>query len=500
MKVVIIALFVIAASFQSTDAQETESRVLPVVEGVPSRTLVDVFFPEAIRFEWRVSQTADQLRDLELAISYGATGRDTVRVDDADILFREPETVVVVYWRIPLDNPPELFSEVRYRWSGVDAAVGMTVYEDVVRWQDTRVEWERGVLEALVLNAPAEIRPSSSALMTELRPLYTLAQANTGRTPAFQWLAYRAPLSAFCYSMDGRDGPVIGTPRLAEAIDCRPGAAERVLSGYELVSFQTEAQLYDQVLMRLVGAFYPELFRRADIPDWFRLGLIELYDARPKDVLLVNSVALARAGTGFVLSEMIQVPPDVTRSDPWFGQAYGMLLLLVERVGFAGLFDLANQLEAGAEFDASVSALAGVSPQALIPVWERWIVSERAASIFALSPYQPATATPARSSTPTLTRTATRTPTPTATVTPTPTGVLSPTPFNTATLTPSVTAAPSTATPRPPGSLVTPTPVFEPSAAPTSDASAGRGVILIGLGAALIILIVLFIRSGTRRW
>lgn len=500
MKVVIIALFVISASFQSIGAQENEPQVLPVVEGVPSRALVDVFFPEAIRFEWRVAQTADQLRDLELTIRYNELQSETIRVDEANILFREPETVVVIYWRIPLDDPPDLFSDVRYRWSGLDAAQGMTVYEDVVRWQDTRVEWERGVLEALVLYAPAETRPTPSALMTEFRPLYTLAQANTGRSPRLEWLAYRSPVSPFCYAVEGRDGPVIGTPRLAEAIDCRQDAAERVLSGYDLISFQAETQLYDQVLMRLVGAFYPELFSRTDVPAWFRLGLIELYDARPKDVLLVNGAALARAGTAYGLGEMIQAPPDVTRGDPWFGQAYGMLLLLVERVGFAGLFDLAGQLETGADFDAAVSGVAGVSPQALIPIWERWVVSGRAVSVFALSPYQPATATPAPSATPTFTRTATLTPTPTATVTPTPTGVLSPTPFNTATLTPSVTSAPSTATPRPPGSLVTPTPVVEPSAAPTSDASAGRWMILIGLGAALIILIVLFIRSGTRRW
>jgi hypothetical protein len=75
--------------------------------------------------------------------------------------------------------------------------------------------------------------------------------------------------------------------------------------------------------------------------------------------------------------------------------------------------------------------------------------------------------------------------------------VLSATPFNTATLTPSATPAPSTATPRPPGSLPTPTPAVAPPVS-TQQPVDGRAALLIGFGVIVIMLIVIFIRSGRR--
>ncbi|MGQ9909622.1 MAG: hypothetical protein ACUVS2_12385 [Candidatus Flexifilum sp.] len=493
---VVIAVWLIV---QTAEAQPNAvtSTPTPITAGVQSRSLVDVFFPEAVRFEWRVAQTADRFSPRTLTLVFNVDQEVTIQLTDANILFREPETVVVVYWRVPFDDPPALFSEIRYRWLGVDAAAGEAIYEDVFRFQDTRLDWTSVETEAVFLAGPADMRSTLAALVADLERVWGLASANTGLRPRFRWLAYRLPLTPYCYPLEGFSGLFTGTPRIGEPIDCREGITERVIDGYELVIFRTETELYNTLITHLVSGFYPGLFSRTDIPVWFQRGLIELYDPRPKDGLLAASIASVRARAEFALNDMTESGREAARSDPWWGQAYGMLLMMQEHIGREGIFDLARRLEAGAAFDAAVAAVSGLTAEALFAEWRRWVVSPRAISVFALSAYQPATPTPSPTPTPTVTRTPTPTATATFTATFTPTGVLSATPFNTATLTPSATPAPSTATPRPPGSLPTPTPAVAPPVS-TQQPVDSRAALLIGFGVIVIMLIVIFIRSGRR--
>ncbi|MCS7070274.1 MAG: hypothetical protein NZM00_02135 [Anaerolinea sp.] len=493
--IVTVFLVVEGVHAQQTEATRTPS---PIAIGTPSRSLVDVFFPEAVRFEWRVAQTADRFNAGTLTIVFDEDQETIIRLSDTNVLFREPETVVVVYWRIPFSDPPELFSEIRYRWTGIDALAGETVHEDVFRFQDTRVEWASAQTEEILLVGPVDMRPNPSGLVAELRRVWALAAANTERRPHFRWLAYRLPLTPYCHSLEGFSGLFAVAPRTGEPIDCREGITERVIDGYELLIFQAESELYDTLLTRLVSSFYPVLFAREDVPAWFQRGLIELYDPRPKDGLLALSINLVRTRSAFALGDMIELRQEVSRSDPWWGQAYGMLLLMQEYTGRQGIFELARRLDAGAEFDMEIAALSGLTSETLFTEWARWIVSPRAVSVFALSSYQPATLTPSPTRTPTSTRTPTPAPTATFTPTSTPTGVLSATPFNTATLTPSSTPAPSTVTPRPPGSLPTPTPaVLSPVS--MQDTPDGRAVLLIGFGVMVIALLFFVVRGGRRQ-
>jgi hypothetical protein len=136
----------------------------------------------------------------------------------------------------------------------------------------------------------------------------------------------------------------------------------------------------------------------------------------------------------------------------------------------------------------------------LLNDWERWIFTDRAVAAFSFTAYQAATATPTATRTLAPTATATATSTFTPTFTPTVTGVLSATPSPTRTPTRTLTPAPATRTPRPAGSLNTPTPVPKQVVNPLgglSSPTTALGILTIGL--VLIAAFALFLLRSRRK-
>jgi hypothetical protein len=145
--------------------------------------------------------------------------------------------------------------------------------------------------------------------------------------------------------------------------------------------------------------------------------------------------------------------PDMIRL--WRAQSYLLTLYLAARFGAEAPFELARALLDEQTFEEALGARFDITPAQLYDDWRAWLLSDEAAAALRWTPYLPTTATPAPSVTPSPTRTPTSsvpsaTPLPTATNTPFPARTNSPIPPR------------STNTPRPPGSVLRPTPTSAP--------------------------------------
>lgn len=466
-------------------------------QAADSRSFTDVFFPEGVRFEWSITGVAaDQIDRVTLTLR-PAQG-DPITIDPAEIelVFTDPSAVYVSIWPFPVEAPPALFSTLEYTWQAFAGETLIAGYSSAFLVEDTRTAWQVADTGSIRLVAPVEADPD--ALAAALRPVYTLLAQQTGNTPRFNWLLYLDPLVPTCTTREGSARPVTTTARNDGVLECREAEAHTILRDYTVMQV-TASNAFSTLHRMMVLEFYAPIWRDNPPPAWFIEALIAFYDPTPKDALYTTGIEAARTDQALTLAQLGQTPTPAT-ADLWRAQAYGLLLYTADRIGFDGVFGLAASTAETDDFATRYATATGFSLAAILPGWERWIVSPTARRAYALTPYQAATPTP--SITPTVTPSRTPSLTASATLIPsaTPTGVLSPTPFITATLTPSLTPAPASATPRPVGSLATPTPSRPPGPpSPIQNAGMVQSSVLAILGGILIVLIMLFLWSGRRR-
>lgn len=463
---------------------------LPVAEGFVFKWGNENIFPSGVRFFITLSRPADDLEEVTLTIETGDQEPFTQEIDLASPVASGPSFTDLDYvWIFPDDSTLRLFSDedAVFEWRARDA-IGQTArVRDRLLFKDDRVEWVRSEDPSRHIHLTVSASgPSPDQIRQSTLHSYDLMSANTGAAPEFDILLYPPDVNPTgCEQVQDAEtgeamlaarGPVSGI-----TLPCDPDRSRRLfeISGLDVLQSDgtTIAGAQSALVRFLTRQFYGTVWGEADVPDWFLSGLTQFYQPASKAHQLLPVQNAARTDRLLPLREMAVERPD---DSLWQAQSYAMVLYIAGHAGVNGLFDLATDLANATSFQAAYEAKMGQMLDALLPNLRRWVFSSTAASAFDYTPYQPETPTPVPSRTrtpfpPTATRTATATAT--ITLTPSVTGVLSPTPTDTPTITRTATPLPPTVTPRPPGSLFTPTPV--PAAGLLDDPTTRLGVIVV---------------------
>lgn len=475
----------------------------PTLDGFAIGGSGEVLFPQAVRFLMSMSRPLNELNADSIRLTIDTAAAEplelNLELDDLGVS-GAGHTHLEYFWQIPEDAIPPLFSAIDFEWE-VQALDGeLARVEGSLRFEDQRVVWvtSREADGNLTIVSAREL---PSGFTRDLLAVYELLAANTNQRPEVRLLIYDEAVAPGCSFEDMEDGEgetiAIG-PFSGAVVECEPEFAERVYreSGYFVLQRLPGANVETQIVASMVRAFYEPLWDDAEMPPWFAAGLELLYAPALKGELLPTAQNAARINRLFTLDTMSVAPPDDDeRAQIWQAQSYGMILYMVEQIGFEGVFSLAQTLGTGVSFADHYAQVMGEPLDALVPSWQRWIFTERAESVYGITAYQPATPTFTPTLTATLTRTPSATPTAAPSVTPTVTGVHSPTPFATVTPSSTPTPEPPTVTPRPPVRAATPAPDVSISAVLTPSV---RAVIVIALLILIAVLVYVYIRVGRR--
>ena len=344
--------------------------------------------------------------------------------------------------------------------------------------------------------------PEINSLNRNVETVYDLLSTNTGLTPAFNVIVYTDAFPPGCIvNSDGKSVAVAPASRFE--IPCEATRADTIFraSGYDVVQSDSSSlkRIGNLVSAYLARGFYGLSWADKDVPAWFVEGIATLYTNDLKTRLYAPLLTAARTDT-LLSSQEMSVEPSSGDSDLWMAQSYGMVAYIAGQIGLPGLFKLARDISSADSFADAYQSAMNQSVSSLLPDFKRWLFTDGSASTFAFTLYQAPTPTPTPSRTPTMTPTQTPTPTVTASFTPTVTGVLTETP--TATYTPSRTPSPlpPTLTPRPPGSLDTPTPAIQQVVSPVdnlNNPTTALGILAIGL-VIIAALALVWMRSRNR--
>lgn len=456
-------------------------------------TLTQLVFPHAIIFEASVALPGAEVARAVLTIAPPVGAPLVVDMPrDVPFAFAKEYVVANYRWNIPSSLPLALGDTIAYTWQLVTVRDEVALVESELVYQDERVPaWERVANDdqTLTLTAPQGIDGLDVArLHAALLPIYDRLAAETGARPALRWLLYSEQLPLGC-NRDA-DGVAIVTYRFkADEITerCDEARINRLFADYRVEVFNGETAWLDAATDTLVTTFYAPFWNDDAPPAWLRAATIQLYKPYPRydqpDLLR----QMLRVQRPLTLAQMATVPDDPQQRVLWQAQAESLLLYLMDKFGVPAA--LKTLREAGSvPFEAAFARLSGADASALLPSWQSWLYSARAAQAYGYSIYQPVTATP----------TATFTPSPTATASPLPP---SPTATDDATATPRPTRTrippTATVTPLPPsGFTVRATPLPEP-AVPVPLGITGDNAVLFGGG---ILGVVLLFLLGVWLW
>ncbi|MEZ4667392.1 MAG: hypothetical protein R3E39_05660 [Anaerolineae bacterium] len=507
----VVVFVLIANACIVVSAQNAEPTRQPD-QGIIVRWGYEIIYPAAIRFEITAGLPLSELQSATLVIEPEGRTTTSISVDLNKTAFVGGDNPQFEYvWQLPEASPPLLFRNVTFRWLLSSANNPTSQIEDQLKFFDTRVTWlqDIDIGNNTRLTIPVTTPDTSTPIYSHtgleqfrmgLRNVTDLLMKNLGTLPQLNILVYGGQLRPVCEKNE-IDEPVASGPVSRREVPCDPVTAQNILSdsGYVFLESPTIGldTIEDSVAEALAKISYEEVWSGRNVPEWFREGLARLFVPSSKADLGASLASAARTGGLLKLSEMNTKAADGQHAEFWQMQSYGMVVYIASQIGTDGLFKLADSIASSTSFDAAYEAAVGRPVNLLISEFNSWIFTNAGVNAFSFSPYRAATFTPTPSRTPTLTPTLTATTTPTLTLTPTVTGVLSLTPLPTNTLTRTPTAAPPTTTPRPAGSLNSPTP--EP---PTVTTQASQNTLIVGvllfLGGLVLVAIVALIITRPR--
>lgn len=444
----ICLLLLVAPAFAQDDEE------LPVVEGGVINWYAEPVFPEAIRFFVAFEGAIEEIRTATFTFQPINEPEQTINLNINEALVIGATFTDMEYiWEFTPDDTPELFTDVIYEWRAEYIDGGRAFVRDHVVFQDERIAWtvSPDVLPGLDLVVP-DIGPSPEEIHLGVMLPLNLISANSGRVPDLQVIITYPDLDLSGCVVDEDDSLVAVGHISGSTLPCEPDAAAQLYtaSGYGVVPARSVTVIGVQAALidLFVDALYAPLWEGKMVPEWFHSGLAQFYLPVPSLHLLGELQAADRSNRLHSLDTLQPIGVDNIAQ----AQSYGMVLYIADTIGLSGLYELARM--PADTFEESYAAVVGQPLSRLFSGFRRWIFSSSASAAFEFSPYlQEATATPTATSTPTPTSTATETPTATMT------GESTSAPDPTATLTRTSNPLPATVTPRPAGSLFTPTPL-----------------------------------------
>jgi hypothetical protein len=460
-------------------------------EGFVVRWTSEVIFPAGVRFTLLLNRTLEQLESLSLTVQPEGGRAESFEIDLEDsgnVLFAEPQAEFATIWMLQADNLPTLGGNIWFSWEAADQSGEVARVNDVLVFNDERVTLEAnedpsGIFD---LTLPAD-GPNPITIWREMQPVYDLLVANTGERRTFNVLYYGG-IPAGCNR--NRAGEAIAQAANGEVVACNDAIAGTLFreAGYDVVqsTSTSTAGAVEAITMLFVERFYEDVWAESDVPTWFTYGLGQFYDPSIETPILLTMQSASRNDQLLSLAQM--TTPNAASLERWRIQSVSMVLYIADTYGLDALFDLAERL--GTQpFDAAYEAVSGQSINGLLLNFERWLFTDAAVSAFGYTPYQPETPTPTATDTATITRTPSDTPTATWTGAPTSTYTNTPRPTRTETATFTLTPVTPTNTPRPPGSLQTPTRY-------PAQTALGSGGVFSGPGTLLAAVIGLMLAAG----
>ena len=454
-----ICLLLTGSALLAQDAAEE----LPVEQGYVFKWGGETLFPGGARFQVTLSRPVTDLRLVTLRIEFN--GQTINRTMD----LKNPVVDAPLYsefayiWPFPDNAELHLFEdhEVIYEWQALDSNGDVAQVRDTLLFRDDRLDWVQETDPQGFVNLTVPTGgPSPDQIRKSVQVPYNLISANVGRVETFNVLLYTDfdPLSCADHvdEKTGEHEAVTYSRVDSEAfVPCDPAQAQRYFDLSHEALVTSGSSTLTGIQTALVAYFTQQFYPDRNLPGWMVSGLSDLYTPSDKTRFLLPLRDAARTNRLLSLDAMAAASDDPL----WQAQSYGMLLYVADQIGLEALYQLAS----AGSFDTAYASTVGQPLAALLPNLSTWIFSEQAAQAFSVSPYAQATPTPTATNTPTLTLTPTVTDTPTQTLTPTVTGTLSPTPTETPRPTHTFTPLPPSVTPRPAGSLWTPTPVPQPN-------------------------------------
>lgn len=444
-----------------------------------------VALPAAVSFRVRLMElTNDQVARVTLTVQQNEETIHQVDLDLDNSIFLDYITEVEYEynWVDLADEPVELFQPIYYEFEvetleGVISNAGEEIpYEHLGfgEWQMTEVD--NVTLRYYDENFPAESQAAN------LNQVLSLLSENIGFNEPVDMVVYDAD-APLCIEQPNEETGEIETvvlsdgrpfPCSIESLAALYASQGIILAPIADPNFNTTENGLTQII---VDTVYTEKWGDADIPVWFKRGLILYYS--PNGV----PSALGLVQTAAQQDRLIRLPEmtsPTSQSELWDAQAYMLTLYLAENYGADAPFQLARELSEGTSFLAALDQIADASLDRIYSAWTLWVNTTRAQEVAVWNPYQPITPTP------TATFTAspvppTRTPTLTLTISLTPTNTLPyvPPTARVSRVPPTVIPTASN-TPLPPGSfdISTPVPVSN-----NEEDRGGGGLCGTGIGA-----------------
>lgn len=475
----------------------------------------EVIFPQAIRFSIILSRPLTDISAATLILQPEGQLPRNINLDLEEVAVRqEPYTELAYIWNIPASDPPQLFTEIEIGWQISSTDNENARITDRFVFTDERSAWLSNleIIDGFFLTLPVaksdatpEGEYSKTALAnleSHLADVYDLLNTNLGDVPTFNLIVYNDELSPTCTTNTENQLVAIG-PLSDTEVPCDPDIVESIIttSGYMLVRSVSPdfSSLESAVVEYITRRAYAARWTGKSVPEWFQYGLVQLYSPASKAGGGLTLVNAARTNSLISLDNMAELPSESVNLDLWRVQSYGMVLYIAAQIGTEGLLNLARDIGDAPTFTTAYRAATGRSLEALMPDFSRWIFTDSAQSAFNFTLYQPPTPLPTGTRTPTSTPTPTSTFTPTITPSATVTGFLSNTPRPTLTPSRTPTPRPPTVTPRPPGSLNTPTPVPIQTTGSNNPVITGLLLFII-LALVVVILVLIVLRIRARRW
>jgi hypothetical protein len=471
-------------------------------------TAVEPAFPAVVMLQVRIDVPLERVRSATVHVYQAESGLDiTAEIDltDPEVVQQRGELGVISYpWRIDPATAPKLFSYVNFDWTvslrenvTANALSGFTFQDIRPLMLDAPItEWRRVGNEGdtLQLYTHNELLSLGTLQTNTLRVLDKLRQ-QTGLDLRYKIIIYD-PGYKFCDGITGPDGLYVQLRTTEGFYLCKPEDAVNIYraQGFHVIERATSGldQLQGQLSDLMVREAYRRLWRSSQPPAWFREGLFQLY--QPSGQLRALQIArdASRANRSLPLSALQTDLADLADIDLWRSQSYLMITFLASRYGADAPFTLAANLSDIYTFNAALAALYNTTEAQVYADWQRWLFTGEAEAAVNWTPY--------------LGLTPTRTGTPSSTLTRSPTSSI-PTETRTPRVEPTnpplvtFTNVPPTLTntPRPPGSLRSPTPRPTPMPEGPLVTLTRSPLLLIVAVAGLVIVVALVLGLVLRR-
>lgn len=420
----------------------------------------EVNFPQEIEFELFAIGSDAVVSSITLTISTRGTESIIIEIDPVATPISDQLGVFRYRWQIPTDDPPPLFSRVRYSWDLVTVNGVSYKITDDLDFVDQRLTWvQANDLQSQVNIFHAVNQLNADQIRAGIRATYNLLYENSSAKPLYTLLVYPESVNVGC-DLNDDDEPIILVrgEQGFEEIRCDMALANDIYEQGDYIVFNQSSgvALQKTIIDLLVRDYYLERWGDVTVPDWFLYGLQQFYDPVTKRSSLILTQQRSRADALLTLNDLATMPENdeedeqPVNRDLWNAQSIGLVLYLADTLGVDKLFEFADSIGEFETFEDAFDDYVGQSFDLLMLSWRDWLFLSSSQQDYEYNPYLPVTQTP--------TPTATSTNTPTATFTP------SKTPNVTATTRPSIT-------PLPPPPTITPLPAqsfsLQPTAAPS---------------------------------